>query len=86
MTYSGTRVVPFASQDEVIAGEQTFKAIDPATLASAFANLPSAANDTEAAAAGVAVGHLYRTSGNPANGVFFMSDETNKSMVCVRIT
>ena len=73
MAYAGTRVTPFASQSEVIGGTETFKAIDPATLASAFANLPSAANDAGAASAGVAVGHLYRTNSDP-------------STICVRKT
>jgi len=72
MSYSGTRVVPFASAEEIIAGTQENKAISPNNLSLAFLGLVTAANDAAAAAAGVGVGKLYRTGNDP-------------SVICVRV-
>lgn len=73
MSYSGTRVIPFASAAEIIAGVQAKKAIDPEQLSLAALGLVTAENDTAASIAGVAVGHLYRTGNDP-------------SVICIRVS
>lgn len=70
--YTGTRVVAFASAEEIVAGEEYAKVIGPEQLLAAFASLPAANNDAAAAGVGVSIGHLYRTDADP-------------SVICVRI-
>ena len=64
--FKGTRVVPFASIVEIVAGTVEDKAMAPAEFSAAMLALPAAADNAGAAAAGVAVGGLYRINADPS--------------------